>query len=275
VSIRPALEAVKESVMNSLVGFVVEDGIGQITIQRPESRNALTWQAMDEFRACVEQAGAAAELRALLVTGSGGAFCAGGDLFELDAYPSRLDGVRLSTIMADALDLLEALPVPTIAAIEGPALGGGAEIAVACDARVMADGASLGMIHVRLAITPAWGGGQRLLRLVGYARTLEWLAGGKVFAAAEALAAGLANRITANGEALTEARSMARLFASHAPQAVRAIKRIVRAGASLPLPQAIRLEREAFPDLWAAPPHLEASAAFLASRNHRPHPAGD
>lgn len=259
--------------MQPLVDFVVEDGIGQITIQRPEARNALTWQAMDAFGACVEQADATADLRALVVTGAGGAFCAGGDLFELDGYPSRLDGVRLSTTMADALDRLEAIPVPTIAAIEGPALGGGAEIAVACDVRVMADGASLGMMHVRLAITPAWGGGQRLLRLAGFARTLEWLAGGKVFAAAEALAAGLANRIAPRGEALAEARSMARLFASHDSQAVRAIKRIVRAGASLPPPQAMRLEREAFPDLWAAPPHLEASAAFVARMNHRPRPA--
>jgi enoyl-CoA hydratase/carnithine racemase len=109
------------------------------------------------------------------------------------------------------------------------------------------------MMHVRLAITPAWGGGQRLLRLAGFARTLEWLAGGKVFAAAEALAACLANRIAPKGEALAEARAMARLFAWHDSQAVRAIKRIVRAGASLPPAQAMRLERETFPDLWAAP----------------------
>ncbi|HLE23051.1 MAG TPA: enoyl-CoA hydratase/isomerase family protein [Anaerolineales bacterium] len=258
--------------MNPLVGFDVEDGIGQITIQRPEARNALTWQAMEEFRQCVEQA-SAADLRSLLVTGSGGAFCAGGDLYELDGYLTRLDAVRLSTIMADALDRLEAIPAPTIAAIEGPALGGGAEIAVACDLRVMADGAALGMMHVRLAISPAWGGGQRLLRLAGYARTLEWLAGGRVFTASEALAAGLVSRITARGQSLAEARAIAQLFAAQDPAAVRAAKRIARAGSSLPPAEAFRLEREVFPELWAAAAHREASSAFVARRNHRPRPA--
>ena len=260
--------------MNPLVGFTVEDGIGQITIQRPEARNALTWQAMDAFGASVEQAAAVADLRALVVTGDGGAFCAGGDLFELDGYLSRLDGVRLATIMADALDRLEAIPVPTIAAIEGPALGGGAEIALACDLRVMAEGASLGMMQVRLAISPAWGGAQRLLRLAGYARSLEWLAGGKVFAALEALEAGLANRVAALGQALAEARSLASHFASHDPEAVRTIKRILRAGVSLPIAEALHLERELFADLWAGAAHREASAAFVASRNHRPRPVG-
>jgi enoyl-CoA hydratase/carnithine racemase len=256
--------------MTSMVTFTREDGLGQITIERPEARNALTWQAMDDFAACVAQAESADDLRALIVTGAGGAFCAGGDLFQLDGYLSRLDGVRLSSIMAEALDHLEAIPVPTIAAIEGPALGGGAEIALACDQRVMADGASLGMMHVRLAITPAWGGGQRLLRLAGYARTFEWLAGGRVFAASEALEAGLVNRTTARGEALAEARRLAQQFAAHDPQAVRAVKRIARAGVSLPPEEAFALERGLFPDLWAAAPHREASSAFVARRNHQP-----
>jgi enoyl-CoA hydratase len=259
--------------MKSMVTFDQEDGLGLITIQRPEARNALTWQAMDDFAACVAQAAAADDLRTLIVTGAGGAFCAGGDLFELDSYLSRRDGVRLSGIMADALDRLEAIPVPTIAAIEGPALGGGAEIAMACDLRVMAEGASLGMMHVRLAIAPAWGGGQRLLRLAGYARTLEWLAAGKVFATLEALEAGLISRVAALGQALAEASSLARLFAANDPEAVRTIKRVLRAGVNLPMSEALRLEREAFPDLWAGAAHRLASAAFVARRNHRPQPA--
>jgi enoyl-CoA hydratase len=259
--------------MKSLVTFVQNDGLGVITIERPEARNALTWQAMDEFGACVEQAAAADDVRAVIVTGAGGAFCAGGDLFELDGYLTRLDGVRLATVMAEALDRLESIPVPTIAAIEGPALGGGAEIAMACDLRVMAEGASLGMMHVRLAISPAWGGGQRLLRLAGYARSLEWLAAGRVFAALEALEAGLVNRVAALGQALSEARSLARQMAAHDPAAVRTVKRVLRAGLAMPMAEALRLEREAFPDLWAGAAHRLASATFVASRNHRPRPA--
>jgi enoyl-CoA hydratase len=259
--------------MQQLVDLVVDRGIGRITIHRPAARNALTWSAMEAFGATVEQAHQATDLRALIVSGEGGSFCAGGDLFELDGYPSRLDGVRLSSLMAEALDRLEALPVPTIAAIEGPALGGGAEIARACDVRLMADGAALGMMHVRLAITPAWGGGQRLIRLVGYARALEWMAAGRVFAASEAWQAGLANRAVPRGQALAEAVSLAQEFAANDAQAVRAVKRIARAGIQLPTSEAMRLERESFPDLWAAPAHLQASAAFVAKRNHRPRPA--
>ena len=193
-------------------------------------------------------------MRALIVTGGREAFCAGGDLYELDGFPSRADGARLSSVMAAALDRLEALPYPTLAAMEGPALGGGAEIALACDLRIMAEGASLGMMHVRLGITPAWGGGQRLLALAGYARTFEWLAAGRVLTAAEAVATGLANRAVPRGQALEEASSWARSIAANDPGAVRAVKRFLRAGVAFPAAEASAAERDEFPDLWAAPP---------------------
>lgn len=259
--------------MEPAVDFLVKDALGQITIRRPQARNALTWRAMYDFAACVALAEAESGIRALIVTGDGGAFCAGGDLFELDGFLSRADGVRLSAVMAEALDRLESIPVPTIAAIEGPALGGGAEIALACDLRVIAEGATLGLMHIRLAISPAWGGGQRLLRLAGYPRTLEWLAAGRVFTAAEALAEGLANRITPRGQALDQARALAALIAAHDPGAVQVAKRVVQAGVTLPPAEAARLEREAFPDLWASAAHREASAAFLAGRNSGARPA--
>ncbi len=269
----PAALAVKERLMDSVVGFGMVDGIGAIVIRRPQARNALTWAAMEAFADCVEQAHRAQDLRALIVSGEGTAFCAGGDLYELDGFPTRLDGVRLSSVMAEALDRLETLPAPTIAAIEGPALGGGAEIALACDLRVMADGAALGMMHVRLGITPAWGGGQRLLRLVGYSRSLEWLALGRVFTASEALAEGLAQRIVERGAALAEATTLAHELRDRDPQAVAAVKRLLRAGVSLSPDQAMRAERGEFPDLWASPAHLTASAEFVARRNHKPRPA--
>jgi enoyl-CoA hydratase/carnithine racemase len=190
----------------------------------------------------------------------------------LDRYLSRLDEVRLSTVKADAVDRLEAIPVPTIAAIEGQALGDITEIAVASDARVMGDGASLRIMRHCLATSPAWGGGRRRPRLAGDARRLEWLAAGEILGASEALAAGLGNRITECGQALAEALSMARLFTANDPQAVRAVKRIVRAGEGLPPANTRRIECELFPDLWEAEPHREASSAFIARRNHRPQP---
>jgi enoyl-CoA hydratase/carnithine racemase len=257
--------------MASILFEVGGDDIGVITMNRPEARNALTWEAMDSFSQAVDNAYAyERDLRALVVTGAEGAFCAGGDLFELDGYPTRLDGARLAAIMGEALTRLESLPVPTLAAMEGPALGGGAEVALACDVRVMAEGATIGMMHVRLGICPAWGGGQRLLRLVGYTRALEWMAAGKVFTADEALAYGLANHLAPEGGALDAAMGLAASFARQDGQAVRAIKRLARAGVELPYDRAAEAERSEFPDLWAAPAHLEASARFVARKNHRP-----
>jgi enoyl-CoA hydratase/carnithine racemase len=111
------------------------------------------------------------------------------------------------------------------------------------------------------------------LQLAGYARSLEWLAAGKVFAALEALEAGLVSRVSGLGQALADARSLAKQFTANDPEAVRTIKRILRAGLTLTKAEALRLERETFPDLWAGAAHRLASAAFVTRRNHRPLPA--
>jgi enoyl-CoA hydratase/carnithine racemase len=245
------------------------NGIGVLTLNRPQVRNALNWEAMNAFAETVETAHGLPDLRTLIVTGSQGTFCAGGDLYELDGYPSHFDGVRLTTIMGDALNRLEELPCPTVAAIEGPALGGGAEIALACDLRVIAESARLGLMHVRLAICPAWGGGQRLLRLVGYARALAWLAAGRILSAAETIAHRLADCLTPDGQALEEAMQLAASFSQHDPFAVKAIKRLLRAGLTLPPEDAADAERRELPDLWTAPAHLEASERFVTRKNQR------
>lgn len=249
---------------------IQNNGIATLTINRPHVRNALNWEAMHAFSEIIEAAHKLKNLRTLIVTGSEGAFCAGGDLLELDGYPTHQDGVRLTTIMGNALNRVEELPCPTVAAIEGPAMGGGAEIALACDLRVMAESARLGLMHVRLAISPAWGGGQRLLRLVGYARALAWLAAGRVLSAAETLAYRLANLLTPDGQALEGAMDLAASFSQQDPSAVRAIKRILRAGLVLSPPEAAVAERNELPNLWTAPAHLEASKRFVSSKNNRP-----
>ncbi len=257
--------------MPTILFEVHEPGVALLTINRPQARNALTWEAMQAFARAIEAAHLQPDLRALVITGAGGAFCAGGDLFELDGFPTRADGARLSSIMGQALERLEALPFPTIAAMEGPAFGGGAEVALACDLRVMAHDARLGLMHVRLAICPAWGGGQRLLRMVGYARALEWLAAGRVLSAEACADFGLANRVVPSGEALAQALHLAGEFAARAPAALRAVKRLLRAGLTLPADQALAAERAEFPDLWAGDEHLRASARFVAARkNHKP-----
>jgi enoyl-CoA hydratase len=254
-----------------MIEWITESpSVAIVRLHRPEARNALTWSGMDLFARAVERAAENQGLRALIVTGSGEAFCSGGDLFELHEYLDREDGVRLSQGMGEALDALEALPFPTIAAIEGPALGGGAELALACDVRVAGDGASIGLMHVRLAITPAWGGGQRLLRLVGYGRAFEWLTTGRVLTADEAFSHGLVNRRTGRGQALEEARMLAESLATRDPETVRAVKRLLRGGLTLPPSDALSSERGEFPDRWASEAHRAASASYVARRVSQP-----
>lgn len=256
--------------MTSILYEKTEAGVGLLTMNRPRLRNALDWEAMDEFSSTLAAVAEDSELRALIVTGSEGAFCSGGDLYELDGYPTRLDGARLAGVMGDALERLQALPLPIIAAMEGPALGGGAEIALACDLRIMAEDAKLGMMHIRLGIIPAWGGGQRLLRLAGYARALEWLTTGRVLSASEAYEHGLVSRVVLEGRALEVSLLLAEEIAERDPGAVLAVKHLLREGTRLSLVEALELERSLFPDLWAAPAHLNASTRFVSRKNHQP-----
>lgn len=233
----------------------LESHIGLIQIERPQVRNALNWQAMSEFASAVTEAYQLPDLRALVITGAEKAFSSGGDLKELAEFRTESDGRRLMEGMTRALARLAALPCPTIAAINGPARGGGAEIALACDLRVMAEDADLGMVHINIGISPAWGGGQRLLRLVGYSRALEWLATGYVLSAKEALTHGLVNRLTPIGESLRQAVDLARRIASRPPSAVQAIKRLLCTGVMDPPREAEVVEQEVFPPLWATDEH--------------------
>jgi enoyl-CoA hydratase len=244
----------------------VESYIALIRIERPQVKNALNWKAMEEFAAAVEQAHLLQDLRALIVTGAENAFSSGGDLRELYNYRSEQDGSRLMDGMTVALQRLAALPCPTIAAINGPARGGGAEIALACDMRVMAEDADLGMVHINIGISPAWGGGQRILRLVGYSRALEWLTTGHVLSSEEALLHRVANHLAPIGESFNKAVDMARQIASRPPAAVQAIKRMLGAGVNMPVQEAEHYERSIFPSLWAAEEHHELVEMFFSRK---------
>jgi enoyl-CoA hydratase len=270
VSINLDFAKVKEIVSMDVVKLrITTDGIATITINRPEVRNALNWAAMRAFHEAVARAHEHPDIQALIVTGSQGAFCAGGDLYELHDYMTHADGVRLGALMGEALSRLSALPCPSIAAVEGHAMGGGAEIALACDMRVLSQEAKLGLMHIRLAISPAWGGGQRLLQLVGYSRALEWLTAGRVLDAQEAFQVGLANRITPVGDALQTAVNLAEAIAGNDARAVRGIKAFLRLGAAQSMEKGSALEQKIFAELWAAAPHHQASQRFVSRKNHR------
>lgn len=242
---------------------VGEDGVAVLTVDRPETLNALDWAAMEAFHTRVREARDDKHVRALVITGEGErAFISGGDLGELQHYPAERDGRRLSDVMGDALADLDAMEIPVVAAINGHSRGGGCEIAVACDLRIASENASLGFVHVRQGITTAWGGAQRLKRLVGYGRAMELLLTGRIISPKEALDLGMVEQIVAKGGALEAARALAVQIASHPPQAVRALKRLLRLNAS----EAFAEEREALARLWATHDHLEAVRAFLEKR---------
>ena len=227
-----------------------EKGVGTLIVNRPHVRNAFNWATMETFAELVEDLYVEPNLRVLIVTGIGKAFVSGGDLSELQHYPRPEDGERLARIMGDALQRFEALPCPTIAAINGPARGGGAEVAMACDIRVIAEEATIGFVHTRLGIITAWGGGQRLLRTVGYARALELLTTGRILSAPEALALGLVNSIAPEESARDCAREIAEQIAANPLECVQATKRFLRVGLTEPEPVALSVERAEFPALW-------------------------
>ena len=241
--------------------------VAEITLNRPNAHNALNFDAIERFGAAVERAHADPELRVLLVTGAGErAFCAGGDLKELADCITEEDGRKVSAGMTAALRRLEDLPVPTMAVINGLARGGGAEISLACDLRWMSAAATWGFTQVSLAVTPGWGSGQRLLRLVGYARSLTWMVDGRVLDAEEALANGIVQNVISHESLLPEARAWALTVSQKPREVLVGIKRLLRAGIALPPEEAAHIEAGIFPPLWAGTAHHQAVSDFLTRR---------
>lgn len=239
-----------------------------VTFNRPEAHNALTLEMMTAFAAAIERIADDAHARVLILTGAGGkAFCSGGDLVELNAHPSAEAAQQMITLMGDALMTMEHLPIPVIAAVNGYALGGGAEITLACDLRIVDAKARIGFPQGKLALIPGWGGGQRLLRLVGYPRALDILLRHHTLYADELRAVGLANEVVDDGKALEAALERAQHIAAQPPDVIRATKALLQAGLHRPYEEALRYERALFPPLWAAEPHLKAVEAFVSKRS--------
>jgi enoyl-CoA hydratase len=247
-------------------------GIATVTFDRPDVLHALDFPAMDHFAAIVSElharcADQAAPVRVVILTGAGrAAFSSGGDQRALAGHRSAAGGERLARTMGDALLALEQLPVPVIAAVNGYALGGGSEIALACDLRVVAEDVKLGLVQAGLGLTPGWGAGQRLLRLVGYGRALDMLLAARPYSAAELQALGVVQHVAPPGEALTAARALAVRIAALDPATVRAVKGLLRDGCTLPYEEALAAERARFPALWAGEAHWQAVERFLTRK---------
>ena len=245
--------------------------VAVITLNRPDSRNALNIATMRAFAACIQTLSRDAELRAVILTGAGQtAFCAGADLTEMSAHPTAADGDAMITLMGDALLAMERLPVPVIAAINGYALGGGGEVALACDLRVVDQSARLGFVQAKRGVIPGWGGGQRLLRAVGYARAMELLYTTRTLTPDDLHTLGMiVAPIAPTGQALDAALALADQIAQLDPAVIRAMKTMLRAGLDHPYEHALRIERDLFPPLWAGDARIASTNAFLKGKSSK------
>lgn len=243
------------------------NGVAILTFNRPASRNALDTDAMRLFASHVDQLQQVDNLRAVILTGAGDvAFCAGADLAEMSQRPTAEDGAAMIALMGDALHTLEALPVPIIGAINGYALGGGAEVSLACDLRVVDANVRLGFVQAKRGVIPGWGGGQRLLRLVGYARALELFLTARALKADELLSLGIVTSIAPAGEALNAALTLADQVAELDIAVIHATKQMLRNSLTRSYDEALIAEREMFPPLWAGEARLRATQAFLEKK---------
>lgn len=243
-----------------------EDGVVVLVVNRPEVKNALDLKSIEALSEIVDGLAQDASLRVAVVTGSGATFISGGDVKDFLRLDDPQSGKRMAQRMQSVLARLEALEVPVIAAIEGSALGGGAEVTLACDMRIASESARLAFKQVSLGIMVGWGGGQRLLRLVGRSRALRLLLTGATLTAEEAVRIGLVDEVVPTGEALQAGLSLARQIAAQPAAAVRATKRALHHGAELGRAEAAAFEAECFATLWGSPDHREAVAALMEKR---------
>ncbi|HET9405534.1 MAG TPA: enoyl-CoA hydratase-related protein [Burkholderiales bacterium] len=243
-----------------------EAGIYLLTVNRPKALNALNAATLDEIASAVKKVAADDRARALLVTGAGDkAFVAGADIAEMK--DATIEQARaFSEKGMHVMHALEAAPVPVIALVNGYCLGGGCEIALACDWILASENAVFGQPEVNLGIPPGFGGTQRLPRRIGPARALELLTTARQVKAEEAAAIGLANHVYPVSELRAKGIEMARAIAAKGPAAVRLVKQAVRRGASLDLYTACALETDLFAQAFGTQDRREGMNAFLEKR---------
>jgi enoyl-CoA hydratase len=243
-----------------------EDGIALLTVSRPEKLNALNAETVLELRDAVARAGREAAVRGLIITGAGEkAFVAGADINQL-AVLTPMEAQAYAERGQRVFRELEMLAKPTLAAINGYALGGGLELAMACAVRVASENAKLGQPEVKLGILPGYGGTQRLPRLVGRGRALEMLLSGEPVTAAEAYRIGLVNYVVPRAELLEFSRQWLRKALANAPLAVGLTMQAVDVGLEAGLEQGLRFEAAAFGLTTATQDKGEGTRAFLDKR---------
>lgn len=246
--------------------LTIDDRIATVTLNRPEVLNALNKQLFDDLETAFTFLAKAEDIRVVLLTGAGPrAFAAGADINEL-ALTDAASGERLARRGQAVFSLIANCGKPVLACINGFALGGGCELAMACTLRIAADNARLGQPEVKLGLLPGYGGTQRLPRLVGPSAALRLLITGEIISAVEALRIGLVDEVVPAADLLAQARALALSIAAQAPLAVAACIKAVHDGAALELEESLVIEALAFGHLSNTADKREGVEAFLQKR---------
>ena len=249
--------------------YAKRNGIGNVTVNRPEKLNALNRKTMDELQECFQEIQGDDEVRVVILTGAGDkAFVGGADINEL-AVQTPVEGKGMSVRGQKALDLIEHLGKPVIAAVNGYALGGGCELALACTIRIASENARLGQPEVKLGLIPGYAGTQRLARLVGKGRALEILLTGDPIGAAEAYRIGLVNQVVPAQDLIATAEKLAQKIMANAPLAVKFALEAVNHGLEMTEAEGQFLEANLFGLCCTTADMKEGTRAFLEKRPAR------
>ena len=252
--------------MSKTVLLEVKNGIGYITINRPEALNDLSSQVLADLNEVLDQVEKSEEIRVVIVTGAGEkAFVAGADIKEMDLM-SPIQAFEYMTFANDTFTRLSDLRQPTIAVINGYALGGGMELALSTDIRIGFEKTVVGFPEVGLGIIPGFAGTQRMSRLIGTSRAKELIFTARTVKGQEAYDLGILNKLVPAEELLSSAEELAAAIMKNAPLAVEKAKHVIQVGAELPLKNAIRLETEAEALLFSTEDKLEGMRAFVEKR---------
>ncbi|MBF0377525.1 MAG: enoyl-CoA hydratase/isomerase family protein [Desulfamplus sp.] len=245
--------------------YIKEEYIGVLKVNRPKMLNALSISTVKELSAIVDEIAQDSDLRVLVVTGEGGNFAAGADISEMKGLSGAF-AKNFAVNGQTAYRKLELLKVPVIAAVCGFALGGGCELAMACDIRIAADNAALGQPEVGLGFPPGFGGTQRLTRLVGPAKAKELIFTGNVITAADAERIGLVNQVVPQDQLMEVVMKMARKISRNAPIAVQQCKKAITRGMDIDMESAQEIESDAAAFCGMSEDILEGVTAFVEKR---------
>jgi enoyl-CoA hydratase len=245
--------------------FEIKEDIGIVSINRPEARNSLNLDVLDELAEVFGSIAGSEEVKAVIVTGVGNAFVAGADISQMRDMTAA-EGRKMTLRGQEVMGLIEEIDKPVIAAVNGHALGGGCELAMACDVRLASDQAKFGQPEVNLGIIPGFGGTQRLPRLVGKGMAKYLILSAAIIDAQEALRIGLVEKVYPPEALLDEAEKLAKTIVSKAPIALRLAKRAINKGTDAELGTGVAFEAEAFAGAFSTEDRVEGMSAFLEKR---------